>query len=185
MSRGLDRRSTLFAAAIVLAVVGFISLVTGPQFRRIAAVKAQTRAERFELATGETSQEALAALRKQVDALEAESRRCATAVGGEEALGAFLQEIGRAAERQRLAPDLIQPGRPTRDEKLVMLPVTLKVRGMFTDIFGLIQAIEQLPRLTRFDRVSIQTDPERATTVIAEISLRVYFRTTTTEQGRT
>jgi len=172
----LDKHVITWMAGIVLATVAFLSLVTGPQMGRVRTVMARIDSEQRDHQVADETSQRIKQLEQEVDRLQELTFAFNDQIPVGENLGAFLQDLGRFAERRRVRLEEIQPGDPLRSDKVIALPITFNVHGPFKQVFDLIQDVERMPRLTLVERLETSSDAESPGTVTAQLRLRVYFR---------
>ncbi len=170
-----DWRSLLWAAMVLAGAAAFSLLVARPQMARARELATTVHNERADLAARYQSLDILAKSEKEAAALVARTADFDQRIPPEPLLGSFLEDLARVAQKRGLHSDTIQPGDQVRLAEVVALPLAVKLRGSFAGSHGLLQDIEQMPRLTRFDRLRVLTDPGHSG-VTAELNLRVFFR---------
>ncbi len=176
-----DTRSLVWSAAILAGSAGFFVLVARPQAARARELRQTVENERASMAARYQSLQAISALEKQVADISARTADFEQRLPDQNRLGNFLEDLARVAQKHNLYSDAIQPGEAVRMADAYALPITVKVRGSFSGVHGLLRDIEQMPRLTRIDQFSSIADEEHPGQVTVEMILKVFYRTP--EQG--
>ncbi len=181
-----DKQTIVWTGAIVAVVIGFFLVVTRPQLRRIRELTATMETERAEFNARRQGQEFLPALQQSVNALSVKVADFDAKIPQQESLGHFLESLARSAQAHHLRPDAIEPGAAIRGgaglspagsaAEVAALPIALRVRGPFRDVYGLIQDIEQMPRLTQVERFKVEAVEDKPGSVSVEMHLRIFFR---------
>ena len=171
-------RTTLMQTAGILAIPSlFFWLLACPQYLRMNELESQTASARQELKDGRNVLRAIAALEEELGDLEDEAAKFQGAIPDRKELGTFFQTLARFAQSHGLAPSQINPGSPVRSSGVGAIPVSFTVRGPFRAVHALIRDIEQMPRLTQFERFEVITgESEGSDSVLARVELRVFFR---------
>lgn len=170
-----DSRSLLWAAAVLAGSAAFCLLVAWPRMARARELGVQVQSERADMAARYQSLEAIARSEKEATVLTARAANFSERIPSEPQLGGFLEELARLAQKRGLQSDTIQPGEPVRWAEVVALPITIKLHGSFAGVHGLLQDIEHMPRLTRFEQFKVITEEKHPGVVAAEMSLRVFY----------
>ena len=172
-----DKLTVIWAGAVLAVTSGFLLLVTRPQAGRLCGLTGQIRTKQMEQVLGRHELETIETLEREVDELTARSADFEARIPQQEMLGAFLEDLARCAEARTLRPDSIKPGKPVPSSEVVALPIAFAVRGPFPAVCALIADIERMPRLTQIERFETRIDEEDPGRVWAEVSLRIFFRT--------
>lgn len=167
--------SLMWSVAILAASGGFAYFVARPQMIKSRALAGTVESERAALASRCESLEVISRAQKETAALTARVADFDRRIPAESKVGEFLEELTRMAQNRDLRPETVQPGEAIRSTEVVALPIAIKVHGSFSGIHGLLQDIEHMPRLTRFDRFDVTTDAEHPGTVTAELNLKIFF----------
>ena len=165
----------LWSGAILAASAAFGFFVTWPQMVKVRALAARVQSEKAELASRYQSLEVIAQAQKSTAALTARVADFDQRIPAESKVGDFLEELARLVQNRDLRPETVQPGEPIRSPEVIALPIAIKVHGSFSGIHGLLQDIEHLPRLTRFDQFNVILDPEHPGDVTADMNLKIFF----------
>ena len=172
-----DKTMVIWAAAVVVVTAGFLLLVTRPQVNRLRELADQNRTARAAQALGRHDLQAIEKLQREVDELTARATDFDAQIPRQKTLAPFLEDLARFAEARKLRLARIEPGEPVRSSEVVALPIALSVHGPFPVVYGLIQDIERMPRLTQIDRFETESDEENSGSVSAKVSLRIFFQT--------
>jgi len=176
MTIRVDKTTVIWTGAVLAVTAGFLTLVTRPQMRRLAEVERQIRADRSAVEEQQQRAQLAKELEGEVAQASAQVADLETRLPQQEMLGTFLEQLARFTEAHKLRPDEIQPGQPVRSAKAVALPIVFRVRGPFPAIYGLMQDIERLPRLTQIESFEAKTVPDDPGTAQAEVSLKIFFQ---------
>lgn len=171
-----DMRSAAWAFALLAATVAFTSWIVRPQVHRMRELASLTESERADLADRSASLEALARAEREVADLRVRTGDFADRIPDHPAMGGFLEDLARVVQKHRLQSEAVQPGDPLPAAETVALPIAVKVRGSFPAVFGLLQDLERMPRLTRVEHFAAKAEPDSPGTVSAEMTVRVFYR---------
>lgn len=176
MRLGFDKPSVVWVGVVAAAAAAFVFFVSRPRMQQLHELKKQIEIEHEEWAADSGAVQSVAEAQRRLQTLQQRTAAFDQHVPDQELLGSFLQELARAAESRELRPDAIEPGKPIRSAEVVALPIAFKVKGSFPAVFALVQDIERMSRLVRFDRLTAKAEPTRPGTVVAEMSVRIFFR---------
>jgi len=171
-----DKTTVIWAGAVVVATAGFLLLVTRPQVGRLRGLADQSRSAQAAQAMSRHDLRAIEELQQEVEELTARAANFDAQIPRHKTAAPFLGDLARFAEARKLRLARIEPGEPVRSAEIVALPIALRVRGPFPVVYGLIQDIERMTRLTRIDRFETEADDENSGSVSASVSLRIFFR---------
>jgi len=172
----VDRQTITWVLGIVAVTTAFLLVHTRSQFRHLGEVSAAIERERAELAIGQNSPQAIAQLRQSVAALASRIGDYDARIPGQASLGPFLEDLARFVDARHIVQDAIEPGKPVEANGVVTLPITLKLRGPFQSIFGFVQDIEQMKRVTRVERFATMADEKAPGEVSVELRLQTFYR---------
>jgi Tfp pilus assembly protein PilO len=178
-----NSRSLLWAVVILAISAAFCLLDARPQMAHARCLTEAVATERAECAARYQSLETLARTQKETAVLAARVADFDSRIPGRPMLGNFLEELARLAAKHNLQSDTVQPGETVRDADLIAQPLAIKVRGSFSDLHALLQDIEHMPRLTRFEQLKVASDPEHPGAVTAELNLRIFYLQPENEAG--
>jgi len=89
-------------------------------------------------------------------------------------LAGFLREISAHLSEQKLANQMIQPGRPEPGPLYNRLPITMRFEGGFPALASFLQRVDAMTRLTRVEQLRIATREDDAQLAI-ELGMNIYF----------
>ncbi len=174
--RSVRRHDAVWAAGLVAGLAAFFFLVAGPQFGKARGLRESLREERRRVDEGRSDLEEVPRLQAEVNQLRRQVGQFDQQVPPRDHLGDYLERLAGAAERHGLRPDAIEPGAAVRVNELFAIPIVLRVHGPFKEVYGLLQDIERLPRLTRVERFDAKVAADRPGEVQSEMQLRVFYR---------
>jgi Tfp pilus assembly protein PilO len=170
------KHTLIWTGGIVAVTVGFLSLVTGPQIGRIQSAMADIDAEQHDQEVADETSVRIKVLEREVAELQSGTAAFNDQIPVGEHLGTFLQDLGQFAEQRQVRLEEIEPGSALQSDKLIALPITLSVHGPIKQVFGWIQDVERMPRLTLVERIETIADQKMPGQVTAQLRMRVYYR---------
>lgn len=173
----LDKHTLIWTGGIAGATALALLAVTRPQMQRISQTVADVNQQQTEELASAELVHLIAELEAEVAKLSETSANFDERVPQGEQLGAFLEELARAASSHDLQAGDIQPGKPVRSKDVVALPITFRVQGPFREVFDFVKAIEGMERLTLVERFTTELD-KNSGDVSAELRVKVYYRAT-------
>lgn len=153
----IERNQWIVASVIAGLVLVFIFAVWVPESRKLA--RYQERIEAAELALGPNfNQPAVLATRMQeVEELQARMDSSDRYIAADPDLAELVRSLTEAAKANQVRDQEFSI-KTNRDYKQYSeIPVELETRGSFDAVYGLIEAIEMMPRVVRIDGLSLRT----------------------------
>jgi len=90
-------------------------------------------------------------------------------------LAGFLREISRNLADDKLADQLIEPGKPSRQELFHTLPIIVKFKGSYLALGALLERINKMERLTRVQKLTMVPNRREPGILDVEMQLNIYF----------
>lgn len=170
-----------FAAAFAL-------LVLLPGNRKLKAARAESAALREQMEVEALQIECLDAVQQRVNLLREGTRDFSTSIPSEHRLGDFLRGLGGVLQRNGMENHILQP-RPVHAVAagafpaacaatfagMQAQPVLVQCEGRFSGVFDSLKDLEDLPRLSRVERLTLASDPAKPGKVKMEMLLETYF----------
>lgn len=175
--------------AVLLAATGaFAWYALVPAERRLQSARAE--ADQILGQIGEQSQQVLTLrqLHDEVQRLEQRVRDFRTRIPPEHELGVFLKELAAILERNGFAHYTLQPqpARPLAEGRLPAdllkampglhtQPVVVQVAGDFDALFSALRELEQTPRLSQVESLSLEAREDHRGEIRVEILVHTFF----------
>ena len=172
----LDRQAITWTLGVLAITAGFVLVITRAQFRRFDEVKTLIKGEQTELTLGRSTPQANESVRQEVKQLAARVGNYDAMVPEQANVGLFLEELARFAHARSIVQDAIEPGAPLETDGIAALPITLRLRGSFSSVYGFIQDIEHMKRMTQVERFKTTVSDEKPGEVSADLKLHVFYR---------
>jgi len=172
----LDKQTVVWTLGISSVTTVFLLAVTRGQFQRLDDMRTLIKSEQTELVVGRSSPQAIAHLKQEVEQLARHVGDYDATIPPHAELGSFLEELARFAHTRNVVQDMIEPGIPRQTDGIVALPITLRLRGPFASVYGFIQDIERMKRITQVERFASTVNGEALGEVNADLQLQIFYR---------
>jgi len=164
----------LWAAMVLIAGV-FYFVGFRPTTAHIARLDTDIRAKRQELREMEgranTLQLVIEDVRKLRDAIAAGKE-----LPKQKNLPQFIMDVERISQQASLKEYSLTPeAAPAKHDLFRQLPIKLRFKGDFRNVFAFLQQTEQLQRLTRVRRIDIKTIPNEPGQVNVDLWMNIYY----------
>jgi type IV pilus assembly protein PilO len=130
--------------------------------------------QRIEMARAQEAE--LPALRERLADVRATAERYGVSVPTQGALGAFLQNIATLMSRHDLTDHMVAPGDPVEGAAQSSIPMEVTCRGSLVNLFSFFQDLQNLPRLVRVGRVTLQNDAGFTGQVTMRLEAAVFYQ---------
>lgn len=170
------RKTQLWTVAIAVVAMVFVTTVTTRQFRHLHRIETELGEIQRAVESRDRHELELARLNENIARLEALVLQGGRSIPRNADLGDFVRDLSRMADRCGVVPGEIRPGEPRAEERVKALPVTFRIQGTGKAVFDLIQNIERMTRLTRFEHLAARTSSKRDGDVEAEVRVSVFYR---------
>lgn len=171
-----ERKTQLWTVAIAASAVIFMATVAVRQFHEYQRIQGELDQIQLAMNARPDVERELARLEREItrlsDWVDGDGKKIPRTAG----LGEFVQELTRRAESCGVTPSEIKPGVAHSVDQTKVLPVTFRVRGSGKAIFDLIQSIEAMTRMTRFEQIVAEPSRHQVGEVEAEVCVSVFFR---------
>jgi Tfp pilus assembly protein PilO len=145
-----------------------------PQHRELSHLTERIQDKR-ELLDGDLETVArLPELIKEVEDMKRQYRNFDRRLPKRQELGEFLREITLNLPKENLTSDRIEPGNPTREERFQTLPIRMHLRGGFLSLTRFLHRVEDMERLARVDKLSMEAEPGDDELSI-DMRMNIYF----------
>jgi Tfp pilus assembly protein PilO len=171
-----QRRTQLWTVAIAAAAMVFVATVAARQFRQLRGIQDELKTIHRAMDARDSAAQELARLEHDIARLESLVNRSGNGIPPKAELGEFLQELTRRVGECGVVSSEIRPGEPAIVDRVNVRPVTFRVQGSGRAIFDLIQGIESMTRMTRFEHVAARPAQDQEGQVDAEVCVSVFFR---------
>lgn len=151
-----------------------LMLVQLPQRRKLADLKTQIAAQTAQLKAHADSASTVPALLNHVQEMRDRYGDFDRRLPKSRELFAFLEEISQTVRDVQLDSQGIQPATPVKEDLYHTLPIILRVRGTYAELIRFLNRIDQIERLTRVQRLDIQTSPRDQDLTIT-MFMNIYF----------
>jgi Tfp pilus assembly protein PilO len=164
---------------VVLVVpVGMLVVMSAavfyPQYRELSRLEQRISAKR-DLLDGDLQTVArLPELIEEVEEMKRRYRNFDRRLPKQQELGEFLREITVNLPKEDLTSERIEPGNPSREERFQTLPIRMHLRGGFLSLTRFLHRVEDMERLARVDKLSMQAEPGRDDLSI-DMRMNIYF----------
>jgi Tfp pilus assembly protein PilO len=161
--------------AVVLVAASFYVLRYRPASAEISRLERETNEKRQELRDTEGRASTLQQVIEDVRRL-----RAALAAGKElpkqKNLPQFIMDVERNSQQAMLKEySLVPEAAPARHDHFRQLPIKLRFKGDFSNVFAFLQQTEQLQRLTRVRRIDIKSIPNEPGQVNVDLWMNIYY----------
>lgn len=154
-------------------VLLFIFVVHLPQKYRLSELQDQIQAQEEQLSLAKQKTSVLVPLNKRVETLRAAVAKFDKRLLGRNELGAYLEEVVAKLKSAQLISEEIRPQSPITMPRYSELPITIKFRGSFQNIYAFLDNIEKITHLTQVRELKLQRnrkgDPEIRATMVLNI----------------
>ena len=171
-----DKLTVIWTGAIIAITAGFLLLVTRTQINRLGELADEIQAERTAQVSDRQDVHVIEGLQREVDELTARCADLDKQIPKRDMFSTFMEDLARFTNARNLRSEGIQPGQPVRSAKIVAQPIEFSVRGPFQEVYGLIQDIERMPRLTQIENLKTEIDQDSLEDVCAKVSMKIFFQ---------
>lgn len=175
----IDRSHLITMGAVTALIVGFCLAVWMPESRRVAALRDRIAAAEEKLGPNFNQPTALTERQTHLASLREQLREEDRSIPEAAEIAALLRELSQAIAHQGLDRQEVQTGNALHHRHYSETPIELDLEGPFLSLYGLIQQVEAMPRLTRVDALNLRTQPGGAfgepPTVRASMRLASFF----------
>lgn len=97
-------------------------------------------------------------------------------VPGQIDLGLFLEKLAKVMEDNNLKEHSIQPGKEETTEKISCVPISMKCKGTFEQIFEFFKDFQSLEREIRIEDVKLTNDKDLTGELTMQAEAVIYYR---------
>ncbi|MGC9455164.1 MAG: type 4a pilus biogenesis protein PilO [Phycisphaerae bacterium] len=163
---------------VLLVAVGMLTVsaaaVFYPQHRELKELTGRIEAQRQVLDSDLQAAQRLPELIEEVEEMKRRYSNFDRRLPKQQELGEFLREITLNLPAEDLLSDRIEPGNPKREERFQTLPIRMRLRGHFLSLVRFLNRVEQMERLARVDKLSMEAQPDSDELTI-EMRMNIYF----------
>lgn len=159
-------------AGMIAAGVAFVYM---PQSGKLEDLRSGIASAKTALETHAQNVSVVPDMLKQVQNMKVRYKDFDRKLPKRKELGGFLREVSSNLADERLANQLIEPGSPTREELFNTLPIIMKFRGSYLSLASFLKRIDEMQRLSRIQKVKIETNPKDDSALDIELQMNIYF----------
>jgi len=179
-----NQRDQLVTGVLAVALTAaFAAVVYVPQQHKIRRLRADAAALRAEVERREARVAGMQALEEQIQRVEAEVAGFEESVPPAGDLGPFLEQVTDLAATKGVVDPDIEPLAPLTGPPVEALPIQMTFTGGFASVYGFLQALESLPRLTRVSRLELSRTGGRPDLLEGDVTVQVYYQHRAGEDG--
>ena len=159
--------------ALAVLVGVFVGVVWLPHQGRMNDIDAQVQSRRQQVQSRRAEAKAFETLRDEVEALEAEYAALGRSIPASSDVSPFLSQIGRDLASVGLTDSEIQSETVVTGGDASVIPLSLRIRGSYDQLFDFLRSVETGQRLTRVHDLKITGSPlkkDEPLTVRVELS---------------
>ena len=145
-----------------------------PARQELSKTREQIDDVNLQLAKNDDAARDLPAIEREVQRLRDQITR-SRRLPRQQELPQFIRDITQLSQSNRLEQFRYEPESQRRQQLCAELPVTLMFEGNFSDVAAFLRQAEEMPRLTRTRKVQIRTKDGSPGSVIAQVSMDIYF----------
>ena len=170
-------RSEVRALVLGLLVAGaMIAGLWWPTHARRRALTAQIEQADSVLRDSGAKDVGLSALAQKVELLKTSADAAQQRVPTQLGLGDLLRQLSLQADAQQVTSLEVSTKSIIAGPDYSIIPLTVQFHGLFPSVFGFLQAVEQMPRLVRVNRVDLHGVPSKPGDPLAvTIELYTFF----------
>ena len=173
MQKSQSETFTVIGLLAVLVAAASLA-VYFPQNRKLDQIKTRIAAEKVAMDEQAQKIAVIPQMQREVQELRSRYRNFDRRLPKQKELGEFLRQISGNLTEARLSNQLIEPGKPEKEELFHTLPIIMKFDGSFPAVADFIKHIERMERLTRVQKLVIMTD-KRTDQLNIELQMNIYF----------
>ncbi|MHC4291420.1 MAG: type 4a pilus biogenesis protein PilO [Planctomycetota bacterium] len=98
-------------------------------------------------------------------------------------LATLWRQVAEMMNECKLTDQLVQPGDELKSEELCSIPLTIECKGSMEQIFAFFQSLENIDRLIRFEKVSLENGNDFNTEVKLKAQANVYYQPNESDNG--
>ncbi len=168
-------RDNLTMVGLLAAAVGVAAATLyWPQSQELDRLHGQIASRRLGLDADARKATGVSDLFRQVQEMKVRYKDFDRRLPKQKELGSFLHEISTEMSDEKLANQLIEPGKPAREDLFHALPIIMKFNGSFLSLTSFLERIDRMERLTRVQKLVVADDPKTQKLDI-ELQLNIYF----------
>lgn len=176
MQRNKDNYLMIGLLLAMVLAAGLIVYL--PQNRKLNHLQAQITSQQLALQSESEKAAVVPQIQRQVQELKSRYRNFDRRLPKQKELGEFLKQISEKLTDEQLSSQLIEPGKPTREELFHTLPIIMKFKGSFPAMAMFLKRIEGMERVTRVQKMSIindHKDKDKDEGLAIEVQMNIYF----------
>lgn len=168
------------AALTILAVVGGFGFIW-PAWNANQALQSEIRVMKAELARPTDGPEIITGLANRLHEMRTTSRERMVPIPETSDVAGLMTRLSAVLNRLGLTQREITTGSETLVDETASLPMSVTIRGGFTQIYHAIREIERLPRLVRVQRLRLSyesrspSDQFQSDAIRADLLIDVFF----------
>lgn len=173
MSRSIRKNWVILLVTVVM-LTATSAAVFYPQHRELKELNARIDAHREVLDRDLEAAYRLPELIDEVEDMKRRYRNFDRRLPKRQELGEFLREITLNLPAEELISDRIEPGNPKREERFQTMPIRMRLRGRYLSLVKFLQRIEEMERLARVDKLSMEAKSDTEELTI-DMRMNIYF----------
>jgi len=159
---------------LVVMVAATFVLVYMPQGRKLDNLRNQLTAQKESLKSDAKEASVVPSIHLQVQQMRSRYRGWNRKLPKQKELGHFLREISTELTYENLSSQVIEPGKPTREELFHTLPIIMRFNGSYLSLTSFLKRIYRMERLACVQRIKVSKAPDKKDVDI-ELQLNIYF----------
>ena len=156
-------------------IVAFFLFGYRPTNQRRNALRAEIATNVGLLETNQARAQGLTTLAIEVDRLRVKLERFNKQLPKTPGLGEFINDTAQVSNQFAIKKLMHQPGMLRRMDLYGEIPIVMSFEGDFSNVFGFIRRLEEMPRLTRVKSLTLRGKDGKPGEVEANLAMNIYF----------
>jgi Tfp pilus assembly protein PilO len=167
-------RQMFIAGGYSLIVVTFVVVCLLPYFRNVSKIQADIASAQKEIATRQEKAKTLEDVRQRVQLVQLQVRKFDRLVPSNQDLGPFLEQLSRELYQAGLKDISVRNLAVDALGKSQKLPIEVGGTGTFDQFHRFLIHLENLPRMSSVEKLSIESDTPMQGDVHVQLTLNIY-----------
>lgn len=156
-------------------IAGFLVFGFRPNNQRRNSLRDEIALKVGLLEANQARAQGLTSLAVEVDRLRLKLERFNKKLPKTPGLGEFINDTAERSSQFAIKKLMHQPGMMRRLDLYGEIPIVMSFEGEFTNVFGFVRQLEEMPRLTRVKSLQIKAKDGKQGQVDVNLAMNIYF----------
>ena len=161
--------------AMVSLIAGFFFFGFRPNNQRRNSLRDEIAAKVGLLEANQTKAHGLTSLAVEVDRLRLKLERFNKQLPKTQWIGEFINDTAERSSQFAIKKLMHVPGLMRRTDYYSEIPIVMSFEGEFSNVFGFVRQLEEMPRLSRVKSLKIKARDGKPGQVDVNLAMNIYF----------